>query len=357
MYKLIEKSLINLEELKALKDNNIRPILYGDFSDEEKQQYYALGIYDVADTKAETERMIDEPTKYEDIKINNVENKEEVRVVEKEISVSKPSIFKKPVKLAIFGLSAVAIMGGIGMAYGFNNTVINAPDVVAKTNKRDVDISSTLSTAIKTELTPEKQGEIAEELKAISKPVVSETVEQFKKEEIIAGTKESEKTVITETEEGQEILEELKEQGLPTENKEVIKIEVNNSEPKEEPKIDTPTDTSSQAPAETPTQTPAPPEQPSTPSNLPEETPDEDPNKEYVGETEGEFTRVETEDTDDNFFRGGLSSGRKNKTATAEEASAPEVENLVEEDVPADTGNTEVSSINTTEASTENISE
>ena len=37
MYKLIEKSLIDLEELKALKDNNIRPILYGDFSDEEKQ--------------------------------------------------------------------------------------------------------------------------------------------------------------------------------------------------------------------------------------------------------------------------------------------------------------------------------
>lgn len=357
MYKLIEKSLVDLEELKALKDNDIRPILYGDFSDEEKQQYYALGIYDVADTKAEAERMIDEPTKYEDIKINNTENKEEVRVIEKEVSVTKPSIFKKPVKLAIFGLSAVAIMGGIGMAYGFNNTVINTPDVVAKTNKRDVDISSILSTAIKTELTPEQQEEITEELKTTSKPVASDTVEQFKKEEVIAGTEESEKTVITESEQGQEILEELKEQGLPTENKEVIKIEINNPEPKEEPKIENPTGTSSQAPAETPAETPAPPEQPSTPSNPPEEAPDKDPNKEYIGKAEGEFIRVEIEDTNDNHFRGGLSSGRKNKTDTVEEAPAPDTESLVEEDIPTDAGNTETSSIDTTETSTEDVSE
>lgn len=346
MYKLIDKSLIDLEELKTLKDNNIRPILYGDFSDEEKQRYYALGIYDVANTKAEAEQMIDEPTKYENVKINNTESEEKVRVIEKEIPVSKPSIFKKPVKLAIFGLSAVAIMGGIGMAYGFNNTVINTPDVVAKTNKRDVDISSTLSTAIKTELTPEQQEEITEELKTTSKPVVSDTVEQFKKEEVIAGTEESEKTVITKS-----------EQGLPTENKEVIKIEINNPEPKEEPKIENPTGTSSQTPAETPTETPASPEQPSTPSNSPEKTPDEDPNKEYVGETEGEFIRVEIEDTNDNHFRGGLSSGRKNKTDTVEEAPAPDTESLVEEDIPTDAGNTETSSIDTTETSTEDVSE
>lgn len=128
MHKIISKNDIDLKILAELKEDGIRPILLGEFSEDEKQKYYALGIYDIASTESEAQYLVGEPTKYDSIKIED-DRKTVEKIVYKDKEVSKPGLFKKPVKLVLAGVSIITIIGCGGlMAFGFSNNIIETPN-------------------------------------------------------------------------------------------------------------------------------------------------------------------------------------------------------------------------------------
>ena len=135
-----------------LKKDGIRPILLGDFSEDEKQKYYALGIYDIASTENEAQYLANEPTKYDSIEIKD-DRKAVEKIVYKDKEVSKPGLFKKPVKLVLAGVSIVTIIGCGGlMAFGFSNNIIETPNVNAtSTQKKEIDISDSKGTSLTAE--------------------------------------------------------------------------------------------------------------------------------------------------------------------------------------------------------------
>lgn len=145
MYKIIEKEFIDIDELKLLKDNGIRPILLGIFTEEEKQKYYALGIYDIASTEDEAEEMKIEPTLYEDVDIKTQDVETAEVTINKDVCISKPSIIKQPVKVVLASLAVIAIAGGCLTALGLNNDVVKTDDVTAKTDKIQIENSMSSS--------------------------------------------------------------------------------------------------------------------------------------------------------------------------------------------------------------------
>lgn len=149
MYKIIKKEDIKLSELKELKDDGIRPILLGDFTDEEKKEYYALGIYDIASTEYDADCLAKDPASY----VSVLEKPEtEKVVVEKEVKVSKPGIFKQPAKLVLTAIAGVAVISGFLFAYGYSNSIIDAGTLFIKSDKiqkeEPVSIASSVDTSL-----------------------------------------------------------------------------------------------------------------------------------------------------------------------------------------------------------------
>lgn len=152
MFKIIKKEDINIEELKQLKDDGIRPILLGEFTDEEKQLYYAMGIYDIASMNEEAEWMAKEETAYSSVEVKDLNKTQEV-IVNKDVKVAKPGLFKRPIKMVIAGVSVLAIVGCGGLiAFGFSNNIVETPDVIATSEqkKEEINISDSKSTSLAT---------------------------------------------------------------------------------------------------------------------------------------------------------------------------------------------------------------
>ena len=127
MAKIIKKENIDIEELKILKDNNEHIVLLGDFSEEEKQDYYALGIYDIVSTLEDAEWKASDATLYNEISINNEDVIKE-KTVNKDINISKPGIFTNPLKTVIAGVSAVAIVGASLAAFGLTTDIVKVDE-------------------------------------------------------------------------------------------------------------------------------------------------------------------------------------------------------------------------------------
>lgn len=158
MYKIIKKEDIKLSELKELKDDGVRPILLGDFTDEEKKEYYALGIYDIASTEYDADCLAKDPASY--VSVIEKPETEEV-VVEKEVKVSKPGIFKQPAKLVLTAIAGVAVISGFLFAYGYSNSIIDAGTLFIKSDKIQKEEPISVASSVDTSLSlPTKWEEI-----------------------------------------------------------------------------------------------------------------------------------------------------------------------------------------------------
>lgn len=121
MFEYIYKDKADIEYLIELKEKGIRPILIGDFSDEEKQKFYSIGVYDIASTEDEAKLLENEPITYDRVNIDN-SNKVEEKVIVKDINVAKPKAYKKPVKTTILVLAILAILSGA--LFGFSTQTL-----------------------------------------------------------------------------------------------------------------------------------------------------------------------------------------------------------------------------------------
>lgn len=121
MFEYVYKDKATAEYLLTLKLNGIRPIVIGEYTEEEKQKFYSIGVFDIATTEEEAERLKDEPTTYDRIKIDNSDKTEE-KVIIQDVNIAKPKAYKKPIKMVILILAILAILSGA--LFGFSTQTL-----------------------------------------------------------------------------------------------------------------------------------------------------------------------------------------------------------------------------------------